>query len=118
MKTVLAAAVALLAVAVLVGGEPPPAFAIDWEAVEARIQQRWPAVRALTYELDEDFVTIVVTDSTTPDQAAAASCATVVPVMHEAGSRALFAVYTEGGAIIASWNRCPLIPLEDDVEGR
>ena len=110
MRSALAAIVAVAAVGLLVGGEPSPAFAIDWEAVEDRIQVSWPAVRSLSYEPDEDFVTIVVTDSTTGAEAAAASCETILPVMHDAGSRALFAVYTEGGAIVASWNRCPLAP--------
>ena len=106
MKSVLAVAVTVVAVAILLAGEPAPDFAIDWHVVQSRIQLRWPAVRSLTYDPADDFVTIVVTDSTTSAQAGAASCVTVLPTMLYAGSRALFAVYTESGAIISSWNRC------------
>jgi hypothetical protein len=105
-----AAAVAAVALAIMIGGEPPPTFALDWDVVEDRIQARWPAVRSVSYDPDEDFVTVVVTDSTTVEEAAAASCATVFPVMHNAGSRALFAIYTEDGRIVASWNRCVALP--------
>ena len=96
--------------AVLVGalleGEPPPSVGIDWDRVEERIQVRWPAVRSVTHDSADDFVTIVVTDGTTDSVAAEASCVTVQPTLDAAGSRALFAIYTESGDIVASWNRC------------
>jgi hypothetical protein len=103
--------VALTALAVLVamavGGEPRPDRLIDWERVEDRIQARWPGVISVEHDPVDDFVVVLVPDGTSVTVAAEASCATIFPVMHEAGSRALFAVYTEGGAIISSWNRCP-----------
>ena len=101
-----------------VGGEPPPGYAIDWADVEADIKAAHPGlVLDVAYEPVEDFVTVVVTDGIDQATAVALSCDTVLPVMHNAGSRALFAVYEESGDIITSWNRCPLAPPPDPAGG-
>ncbi len=94
--------------ALFVAGEPPPDFAIDWEVIEGRLAARWPVVRSVAHDPGDNFVTITVTDGIEETDAAREACATIAPVIHEAGSRALFAVYTEGGHIVASWTRCPL----------
>lgn len=106
MKVAILAALAVM-LAAAVGGEPRPDLLIDWERVEDQIQARWPSVISVEHDPLDDFVTILVYDGTTPSVAADASCATVLPIMHEAGSRALFAIYDEAGAILSSWNRCP-----------
>ena len=110
MKRALAVVLALLVTSV-VGGEPLPKIETDWADVERDIRAAWPdVVLDLTYEPDEDFVTILVVDGTDQATAVALSCETVVPVMHNAGSRALFAIYAQNGDIVSSWNRCPLMP--------
>jgi len=114
-----ALAVVLAVVGVsLVGGEPTPDFATDWAEVEREIQAAWPGVVLdVSYEPGEDFVTIVIADGTDQATAVALSCDTVVPVMHDAGSRALFAIYAESGDIVSSWNRCPLTPPPSPAGG-
>jgi len=108
--TALAAMLAVAGVS-LVGGEPAPDFATDWAEVERDIQAAWPGVVLdLRYEPAEDFVTVLVADGTDLATAVALSCETIVPLMHDAGSRALFAIYAESGDIVSSWNRCPLTP--------
>ena len=113
MKVALAAALAML-LAAFVPGEPPSDFAIDWQAVRDEIQARWPSVISVEHDDAEHFVTILVYDGTTESVAGEAACATVVPALLRAGSRDLFAVYTQSGHIVASWNRCPLEPLPDE----
>lgn len=113
MRVALAVALAVL-VAAFLGGEPPPDFAIDWEDVEDAIQARWPSVISVEHDPVDNFVTILVHDGTTEEVAAESACATVMPALHRAGSRALFAIYTQGGHIVASWNRCLLEPLPED----
>ena len=102
----------------LVGGEPPPSFAIDWADIETDIRAAHPGlVLDVAYEPAEDFVTVVVTDGIDQATAVALSCDTILPVMHNAGTRALFAVYEESGDIITSWNRCPLTPPPTPAAG-
>jgi hypothetical protein len=102
----------------LVGGEPAPDFVTDWAQVERDIQAAWPGVVLdLRYEPAEDFVTVLVVDGTDQATAESLSCETIVPVMHDAGSRALFAIYAESGDIVSSWNRCPLTPPPSPPSG-
>jgi hypothetical protein len=96
-------------VAAAVGGEPAPGSLVSWPDVQARIHDRWPAVVALDHDPLDDFVSITVANGTSVADAAEAACVTVKPIMHEEGSRALFAIYAESGDIIASWNRCELV---------
>ena len=86
--------------------------------VERDIQAAWPGiVLDVRYEPAEDFVTIVIADGTDQETAVALSCETVVPVMHSAGSRALFAIYAASGDIVSSWNRCSLTPPPSPAAG-
>lgn len=102
----------------LVGGEPPPNFATDWAAVAREITAAHPGVVLdVKYEPADDFVTVVIAEGTDPAIAVALSCETVLPVMHNAGSRALFAIYDESGDIISSWNRCLLTPPPTPAAG-
>ena len=110
MKRALAVVLTVLGLS-LVGGEPAPNFATDWDAIEREIKAAQPGVVLdVEYEAAEDFVTIVIAEGTDPATAVDLSCETVVPVMHNAGSRALFAIYDESGDIVSSWNRCLLAP--------
>lgn len=83
--------------------------AIDWDAVERDITAEWPGV-VLDVEHDpvDDFVIVELANGTESETAVTILCGTVLPVLDEAGSIALFAAYSEEGSIIASWNRCDL----------
>jgi hypothetical protein len=84
---------------------------IDWEAVERDIlRDADGAVLTVEYDPADDFVTVVVTPEIDAAAAAALLCETVLPILDEAGSIALFAAYTESGSVLASWNRCDLGP--------
>jgi len=82
---------------------------IDWEAVERDIlRDANGAVLDVEYDPTDDFVTVVVDSDVDSAAAAALLCDTVLPILDEAGSIALFAAYTESGSVLASWNRCDL----------
>ena len=106
--------------AVLLGGgcaaavpppSPTPTPNIDWDGVEAAIRAgAQGAVLDVAYDAADDFVLIEVSDATTPETAAALACETVLPALDAVESRALFALYSESGRILASWSRCPPTP--------
>ena len=86
---------------------PVPTPTVDWPAVERAIERDADgAVIGAEYDPSDDFLTVTVTDATTPEVAAALSCETILPALDAVESFALFAVYSASGDILASWNRC------------
>jgi len=86
---------------------PVPTPTVDWAAVERAIERDAAGVVVgAEYDPSDDFLTVTVTDATTPEIAAALSCETILPALDEVESFALFAVYSASGEILASWNRC------------
>lgn len=86
---------------------PTPTPNIDWDGVEAAIRAgAQGAVLNVAYDVADDFLVIEVSDATTADTAAALACETVLPALDAVESRALFALYSASGQILASWSRC------------
>jgi hypothetical protein len=86
---------------------PVPTPTVDWSAVEGAIERDGDGVvLGAEYDPLDDFLTVTVTDTTTPEVAAALSCETILPALDAVESFALFAVYSASGEILASWNRC------------
>jgi len=84
---------------------------VDWDAVERDIVAAADgAVLDVEYDPADDFVTVIVDSQVDSAGAASLLCETVLPILDEAGSIALFAAYTESGSVLASWNRCDLGP--------
>jgi hypothetical protein len=90
---------------------PVPTPTVDWPAVERAIEREADGVViGAEYDQADDFLTVTVTDATTPEVAELLSCETILPALDAVESFALFAVYSESGAILASWNRCQPSP--------
>ena len=86
---------------------PVPTPTVDWAAVERSIERGADGVViGAEYDPADDFLTVTVTDATTPEVAAALACETILPAIDAVESFALFAVYSASGDILASWNRC------------
>ena len=86
---------------------PVPMPTVDWPAVERAIEREADGVvLGAEYDPSDDFLTVTVADATTPEVAELLSCETILPALDAVESFALFAVYSESGEILASWNRC------------
>jgi hypothetical protein len=90
---------------------PVPTPTVDWPAVERAIEREADGVvLGAEYDPSDDFLTVTVADATTAEVAELLSCETILPALDAVESFALFAVYSESGEILASWNRCLPVP--------
>jgi hypothetical protein len=88
-----------------------PTPKVDWAEVERRIlREADGVVIRVSYDEADDFLTVEVTDETSAATAAILSCNTVLPALNAEGALALWALYSESGHILASWNRCQATP--------
>ena len=82
----------------------------DWSGIERDITEARPdMVRDVAYDAADDFLIVTVSNDAAIGDAVDLSCETIQPILDEAGSFALFAVYAEDGRILTSWNRCLLL---------